>query len=352
MYQYKLPEKKPFVKDILRWYKNHKRDLPWRKHQKNPYYVWLSEMMLQQTTVTTVLPYFEKFITKWPTIDRLAQSTQDDVLAAWAGLGYYARARNLHKCAQTITSDYQGHFPQNYDELKKLPGIGPYSAAAIAAIAFGSSDVVIDGNIERIMCRVGVIETPIVQSKSVIREMASALTPQNNNGDYIQALMDISAQICRPKNPKCLICPIRKHCQALSNNRTDELPKKLPKKNKPYKYATIYWVEKNGKIMMRKRPEKGLLGGMIEFPSTSWTDKKPSQNEWKKQAPCEADWTLHKKTIKHSFTHFDIELQIVTAQNFQKIKAQEFEAQWFEANHIYDLALPTIMRKVADAKLK
>jgi len=274
-----------FRKKILKWYDKHQRAMPWRaiKGQKpNPYHVWLSEVMLQQTTVVTVGPYFHKFSERWPTIHNLAEAEQEEVMHEWAGLGYYARARNLHKCAKTVSRETLGKFPSNQEELKKLPGIGDYSSASIRAIAFNKPANVVDGNIERIMARLFNIHEPMPDSKKELKALAGSLADDRTDrpGDYAQALMDIGATICTPKSPKCLLCPVMEFCQARAKGCEEELPKKKPKKAKPHKSGEVYWITNDAnEVLFIRRAEKEMLGGMLGLPTSEWIAKKPQKTK-------------------------------------------------------------------------
>jgi len=334
-----------FQKNLLNWYMQFQRVLPWRAispELPNPYHVFLSEIMLQQTTVPTVIRYFDLFITKWPRIQDLAQATLDEILHAWQGLGYYARARNLHKCAQVITQTHAGVFPQEEEELHQLPGIGPYTAAAISAIAFGKASVVVDGNIERIMSRVFAIEDPLPRSKSLIKEKAAFLTPFHQPGEYAQALMDLGSSICRPKVPLCQECPLHKFCLASHQNRASLYPKFLPKVKKPEKYATVFWVQnQKGQVLIQRRPEKGLLGGMMEIPSSMWQDQKNSQKVVLSEAPFPLEWQEKSGIIKHTFTHFHLYLNVVCG-----VVTEHHPGLWVYPQDFHHYAFPTLMQKV------
>ncbi len=263
---------------LLAWYDRHARDLPWRvppgsNHAPDPYRIWLSEVMLQQTTVAAVKTYFERFTTLWPRVTDLAEAEDDRVMAEWAGLGYYARARNLLKCARTVARDLGGTFPDSEEGLLALPGIGPYTAAAISAIAFDRPAVVLDGNVERVMARLHDIHDPLPGSKMTLKARAEALTPQHRPGDYAQAVMDLGATICTPRSPACGICPWRDPCVARDRGTQAELPKKTPKKAKPIRQGIAYVGRTpSGDWLLEKRPDSGLLGGMLGWPGTAWAE--------------------------------------------------------------------------------
>ncbi|MEQ3630478.1 MAG: A/G-specific adenine glycosylase, partial [Sulfitobacter sp.] len=282
---------------LLEWYDTHARALPWRvpPHDRmagvtpDPYRIWLSEVMLQQTTVATVKDYFARFTARWPDVAALAAAEDADVMAEWAGLGYYARARNLLKCARAVVAEHGGDFPADHDALLKLPGIGPYTAAAISSIAFDLPNAVLDGNVERVMARVYDIHTPLPAAKPELMARAVALTPQDRPGDYAQAVMDLGATICTPKSPACGICPWREPCVARAEGTAALLPKKAPKKPKPVRHGTIYLAQReDGAWLLETRPDKGLLGGMLGWPGSDWIDTAEPRPEG--TPPLAADW--------------------------------------------------------------
>ena len=338
---------------ILDWYEKNRRHLPWRSAPGapvDPYHVWLSEIMLQQTTVITVRPYFEYFILEWPNVNVLAAVSLDDILRAWQGLGYYARARNLHKCANIIVSEYSGIFPDEEKELLKLPGVGPYSAAAIAAIAFGKKATPVDGNIERVVARLFSVTEPIPRSKTKLQELARKMTPDKDAGDYAQALMDIGATICKPKNPTCNLCPLSGQCKAEAKGIAENLPKRLPKTNKPIRAGIIFWLSNDkGEILLRRRPEKDLLGGMMELPSSDWQENRRPLKNILNDAPVKTTWKMLPGKVKHTFTHFHLELEIVAGQCR---KPELIDGIWCKASRFSEHALPTVMKKVAVHALK
>ncbi|WP_025898185.1 A/G-specific adenine glycosylase [Sneathiella glossodoripedis] len=350
-----------FPEQILQWYDQNGRELPWRQkggQYADPYHVWLSEIMLQQTTVATVTSYFEKFLHNWPTVRDLALAPLDDVLTAWAGLGYYARARNLHKCAGVVWHKYGGEFPNTEEALLDLPGIGPYTAAAIAAIAFDKPCVVIDGNIERIICRVFQLEETLPAGRPAIKNHAAKVTPIERSGDYAQALMDIGSSICRPKRPDCASCPVGDLCSVKDSGLAEHYPKKAPKKAKPTKGAVVVWIEDaDGRVLMRRREEKGLLGGMMEFPSTEWTEKAHA-------SPAELGDLLNSlggedqlndcgsaPEVKHTFTHFHLKLLPRIYRLYERDSIQSNHLSWIEKDKLDQFALPTLMKKVARSVL-
>ena len=302
--------------EILEWYDRHARKMPWRVSpadraagvQPDPYRVWLSEVMLQQTTVAAVVDYFERFTRRWPTVAALADAEDADVMGEWAGLGYYARARNLLKCARAVAGEYGGVFPDTFDGLITLPGIGPYTAAAISAIAFDRAETVLDGNVERVMARLYDIHDPLPGSKPVLKDKAAGLTPELRPGDYAQAVMDLGATICTPKSPACGICPWRTRCAARVAGTAADLPRKTPRKPKPTRHGIAYLAYcPNRGILLERRPDKGLLGGMLGWPGSDWTDAPAAR------PPFEADWDDPGTEVRHTFTHFHLILQIRTA---------------------------------------
>ncbi|MBE7635567.1 A/G-specific adenine glycosylase [Sneathiella sp. P13V-1] len=354
-----------FADAMLNWFDQNARDLPWRiagQAHPEPYHVWLSEIMLQQTTVVTVKPYFEKFIKLWPSVEAMAAAPLDDILTHWAGLGYYARARNLHKCAVEVCHKWGGKFPETEEELLSLPGVGPYTAAAIAAIAFEQPAVVVDGNIERIVSRVFRIEEQLPKARSEIRAFAETLTPNTRPGDYAQSLMDLGSGICKPKKPLCGECPVSSMCKAFEVGDMEAFPKKAPKKVKPTKYAPVLWIENNqGKVLIQKREEKGLLGGMMEFPSAEWREQSVTTDEmktlgtrlieelglgrFKHQVAAHAP-------IKHTFTHFHLFLHPFQVTLIEDNSPRLNWGQWVDHRELDSYALPTLMTKVAGRVLE
>ncbi|MCP5082863.1 MAG: A/G-specific adenine glycosylase [Alphaproteobacteria bacterium] len=342
---------------LLAWYGRHHRVLPWRappggsQGRTDPYHVWLSEIMLQQTTVAVVKDYFHKFSRTWPDVHALAGADLDDVLRAWAGLGYYARARNLHKCAGIVSSEHSGQFPRSAPELQKLPGIGPYTAAAIAAIAFDEPCAAVDGNVERVLARYYAIETPLPDAKPEVKDKAEALVPPQRAGDFAQALMDLGATICAPRKANCLICPWSQGCQGRILGLAETLPRKAPKKAKPTRFGTCFWLERSdGAVLLRRRPERGLLGGMMEVPSTNWAETRPQNPAT--EAPVEARWRHLKERVNHTFTHFHLELEIWSAEAPPVgTTLPEGDFRWVAKHELATEALPSVMRKVCAAVL-
>ncbi len=327
---------------LLAWYDAYGRDLPWRMKGKkpDPYSVWLSEIMLQQTTVAAVRDYYNKFISQWPNIETLAAAPLDDVLKAWAGLGYYARARNLHACAKAVVEQHGGSLPRSFEELLKLPGIGPYTAGAIAAIAYDAPHPAVDGNVERVLSRLHAIETPLPDSKPLIRKIAQDLVPEKRAGDFAQALMDLGATICTPKSPNCLICPWTDQCRGRIFGVAGTLPRKSAKKAIPTRKGYAFWLTRNdGSVLLRRRPEKGLLGGMMEVPGSEWTEKLPEGD-----APLIASWRKLPGKVEHTFTHFHLEITVLAA-TVVDAKPPPY-CRWVAVQDVDAEALPSVMRKV------
>jgi A/G-specific adenine glycosylase len=332
---------------LLVWYDANARALPWRMRpgvKADPYKIWLSEIMLQQTTVAAVKDYFIKFIRLWPSVFDLAAAETEDVMKAWAGLGYYARARNLHACAKVVAAA-GGVFPETIDELQKLPGIGPYTAGAIAAIAFDVPVAAVDGNVDRVVSRYYAIEEPLPASKPRIRKLAQALVPQKRAGDFAQAIMDLGATICTPKSPSCLICPWTDDCAGRTKGIAAALPLKAAKQKVPTRYGHVYWIENTkGDVLVRTRVAKGLLGGMTEFPSSDWVDGKRIKFE----APFEAEWKKSVGLVEHTFTHFHLELIVWKAVVAKPV----LDGRFVKKKVLATEALPSLMRKVAVLAMK
>ncbi len=309
----------------------------------DPYRVWLSEIMLQQTTAATVGPYFERFIARWPDLAALAGATLDDVLHAWQGLGYYARARNLHACARQIVSRHGGRFPPTEAGLRELPGIGAYTAAAIAAIAFDQPATPVDGNIERVIARLFCVRQPLPGAKPELRRLAATLTPNARPGDFAQAAMDLGATICTPSKPKCVLCPWRADCRARKEGIAATLPLRQPKPAKPMRRGVAFWaVRRDGAVLLRRRPARGLLGGMMEVPSTDWRALPWGMAEAAAAAPVTARWRKLPGVVRHSFTHFDLELEILAGT----VRAAADSGVWVGLDALDEQALPTVMKKV------
>jgi A/G-specific adenine glycosylase len=333
---------------LLGWYDRHRRVLPWRAlagETADPYRVWLSEIMLQQTTVATVGPYFRDFLARWPDVEALAAADLDEVLHAWAGLGYYARARNLHACAKRVAAEHGGRFPADEEDLRALPGIGPYTAAAIAAIAFDLPATAMDGNVERVIARLRHVTTPLPAAKPELYRLAAEITPKSRAGDYAQAIMDLGATVCSPRNPRCMLCPWSDACAARKAGTAESLPAKAAKSARPIRYGIAFWaLRRDGAVLLRRRPEKGLLGGMMEIPSTDWRGQPWSLAEARSTAPVTGRWRLVDGTVRHVFTHFALELGVATAE---VADARSAGGVWCPVDRLSDHALPTVMKKVA-----
>lgn len=342
-----MPRLSPDPAQLLEWYDAHAREMPWRVGPQDrkdgvrpdPYAVWLSEIMLQQTTVAAVRDYFRRFVTTWPAVEDLAGADDDEVMAAWAGLGYYARARNLLKCARAIVADHGGQFPQEREALLSLPGIGPYTASAIAAIAFDRPETVVDGNVERVMSRVFAVETPLPAAKPILTELAASLTPVERPGDYAQAVMDLGATICTPTSPACGVCPWMHDCAARAQGIAAELPKKTPKKPKPVRHG-IAWLalREDGQWLLETRPPKGLLGGTLGWPTTDWGDDPPAGSP-----PIATDWRDVEAEVRHTFTHFHLILQLRVA----RVRMDAIPERG-TFRKLRPASLPTLMRKAHD----
>ena len=329
---------------LLVWYDRMARTMPWRLppaarlagERPDPYRVWLSEVMLQQTTVAAVKGHYETFTGRWPQVEDLAAADDAEVMAAWAGLGYYARARNLLKCARAVAADHDGVFPDTEAGLLTLPGIGPYTAAAIAAIAFDRQATVLDGNVERVMARLHAVEAPLPGSKESLRALAGAMTPAARPGDHAQAVMDLGATICTPRNPACGICPLAGACVARVRGIAADLPRKTPKAAKPIRQGTAYLaVRADGAVLLETRAAKGLLGGMLGLPGTAWTETAPPP-----APPFVAEWRDSGGEVRHTFTHFHLRLRVETAT-----APADAPGTFFGPAEDPASALPTVMRK-------
>jgi A/G-specific adenine glycosylase len=339
---------------LLAWYDRHHRDLPWRlapatAAQPDPYRIWLSEIMLQQTTVEAVKPYFRGFVARWPDVAALAGAQTDDVMRAWAGLGYYSRARNLKKCADIVAGAHGGRFPDTVEGLLELPGIGGYTAAAIAAIAHGRPAAVVDGNVERVIARLQAIETPLPLAKPEIHRVVERLVPQSRPGDFAQAMMDLGATICTPRRPSCMLCPLNRDCAALGLGDPEPFPYRLPKLERPQRVgAAFVAVRGDGAVLLRKRQDKGLLGGMAEVPTTDWAARRDGKAT-ADAAPFAADWRASGR-IAHVFTHFALDLAIFRADVGERTAAPSGH-WWSAASDIHGEALPTVMKKAIEAAI-
>ena len=339
---------------LLDWYDRHRRRLPWRPspgEAADPYRVWLSEIMLQQTGVKTVAPYFQKFLGRWPNVDALGRASLDEVLRMWAGLGYYSRARNLHACAVAVLRDHGGAFPDNERALRSLPGIGPYTAAAIAAIAFGRRTMPVDGNIERVVSRLFAIETPLPQAKPLIRELAATLLGNDDGtsraGDSAQALMDLGSSICTPRKPACVVCPLHADCVGRARGDQEAYPRKPAKKTGELRRGAAFVVTRGDALLVRTRPEQGLLGGMTEVPGSDWLAAQCDDMALR-QAPLPKramHWHRKAGMVTHVFTHFPLELVVYTATVVPGTRAPA-GMRWVPVATLGQEALPTVMRKV------
>jgi A/G-specific adenine glycosylase len=324
-----------------------KRELPWRAHAgeaADPYRVWLSEIMLQQTTVSAVAPYYRAFLKRWPDVTRLAAASQDEVLGAWAGLGYYSRARNLTLAAKKIAEDFGGSFPTTAAALRKLPGVGAYTAAAIGAIAFGERIAAMDANAERVIARLFAVEEPLPKARPALAALALPLIPQKRPGDFAQALMDLGSLICVPKRPLCGECPLALHCRGRAMGIAQELPRKAAERARPLKRgAAFVALDRSGAVYLVRRPEKGLLGAMLQPPLGKWAETFPETSEAIEEAPFMGDWVKKPGFVRHGFTHFLLEMEVYVARFPERPNG---EGAWFLANELDRAALPTVMRKV------
>jgi len=342
------------AKSLLDWYDNERRILPWRYapgEHADPYSVWLSEIMLQQTTVKVVIPYFLKFTSAWPTVENLAHASEESILQAWAGLGYYSRARNLHACAQAIVRDHDSLFPSAVKDLRKLPGIGPYTAAAISAIAFGEPTMPVDGNVERVVSRLFAVEEPMPKSKPLLRDLAAGLVSAVRPGDFAQSMMDLGATVCTPKRPSCLMCPLQKQCDAHALGIADKLPIRAVKPDRPTRHGIAFLaLSEDGAVLLRQRPDTGLLARMLEIPSTAWSNEPPELTEALRTVPVSADWWQVPGRIVHTFTHFRLEMQVyramVPASPELTFWADSVRCRWVPRQDLDGQALPSVMRKL------
>ncbi|MGE0718782.1 MAG: A/G-specific adenine glycosylase [Alphaproteobacteria bacterium] len=331
---------------LLAWYDRHRRVLPWRAaagEQPDPYRVWVSEVMLQQTTVATVGRAFERFLARFPTVEAMAAAPLDDVLHAWQGFGYYARARNMHRAAAVVAAA-GGRFPDTEDGLRALPGVGAYIAAAVAAIAFGRPATVVDANVERVVARLFAIRTPLPRGKGEIRARAGLLTPPARAGDFAQAMMDLGSGICAPRGPRCMLCPLREDCRGRAEGVAGELPARAEKPVRPLRHAVAFWlVRPDGAVLLRRRPDDGLLGGMMEVPTTPLRDAPWPLAEARREAPMAAAWRPLAGTVAHGFTHFSLELTILTARAPPRARPG---GVWSTIDGLAGHALPTLTKKV------
>lgn len=325
---------------LLAWYDAQARVLPWRsppgEPAPEPYRVWLSEIMLQQTTTAAVAPYFAAFTARWPTVEALAAADEGEVMSAWAGLGYYARARNLIACAKAVAE--RGAFPDTEEELRRLPGLGDYTAAAVAAIAFGRRAVVVDANVERVVARLFAIDAPLPGARRAIRAAADEITPDERAGDFAQAMMDLGATICTSRNPRCLLCPLREGCAALAQGDPARLPIKAAKRAKPVRIGRAWWIEQAGRVWLVRRPASGMLGGMRALPDDGWSARRDGDG----MAPLEGE-SKPLGMVRHGFTHFDLELSVLRADGDRP----SGEGEWWPLDRLDAAGLPTLFAKAA-----
>lgn len=330
---------------LLNWYETHARDLPWRAPPgalaPDPYRVWLSEVMLQQTTVAAVKDYFAEFTRRWPTVEALAAAGEEDVMAAWAGLGYYARARNLLACAREVAAR-GGRFPDSEEGLRALPGLGAYTAAAVAAIAFGRRAVVVDANVERVVARLFALDDPLPAARSAIRAQADGITPGKRCGDFAQAMMDLGATVCTSRSPRCLLCPLSGECRGRILGEPESFPVKAPKQKRPARTGRAFWIERNACVWLVRRPGKGMLGGMRALPDDGWSAREDGGGE----GPLAGAWESAGK-IGHVFTHFSLELQLAVYLGNQWDSLRAAEGEWWPLDRLGEAGLPTLFAKAA-----
>lgn len=335
--------------NLLGWYDDHARTLPWRAAPgdppSDPYRVWLSEVMLQQTTTAAVAPYFKTFIERWPTVEALAAADDGEVMAAWAGLGYYARARNLLACAREVAAG-GGSFPDSETKLRKLPGVGAYISAAVAAIAFGQRAVVVDANVERVVSRLFAIGEPLPGGKRAIRAATDVVTPYKRSGDFAQAMMDLGATICTTRNPRCLLCPLANSCAARFAGESESYPVKPPKKAKPHRIGRAFWIERLGAVWLVRRPAKGMLGGMRALPDDGWNAK----GDGEAAPPIAGNWEAG-GTVSHTFTHFSLDLHLAVYSDGKWASLDESDGEWWPHERLYEAGLPTLFTKAAKLAL-
>jgi A/G-specific adenine glycosylase len=331
------------TRPLLAWYDRHARVLPWRSPPgsplPDPYRVWLSEVMLQQTTVSAVIPHFERFTARWPTVAALAEADEADVMAAWAGLGYYSRARNLVAAARMVAA--RGDFPASEAELRQLPGLGAYTAAAIAAIAFGEAAAVVDANVERVAARLYAVADPLPGARGVLRRHVAALTPTDRPGDFAQAMMDLGSAVCTPRNPKCLVCPLAGPCAARAAGEQERYPVKAPKRARPERKGTAWWIERGGAVLLVTRPPRGMLGGMRALPSDDWS----ARGDGNGAAPVAAEWREAGR-VRHGFTHFDLELAVKVAVVGEGV----LDGEWWPIDRLAQAGLPTLFARACRAR--
>lgn len=343
------------IANLLSWYDKNARNLPWRYNHGepgNPYHTWLSEVMLQQTTVATVRDYFQRFIARWPTLHDLAQASENSVLTEWQGLGYYSRARNLLKCAQHIKNELGGIFPKNVIDLLRLPGIGPYTANAISSIAFAQQHVPVDGNVIRVMARLYGIETPLPELKNDIEKTVLEYVPNPKPGDFAQALMDLGATVCRPKNPTCEMCPVGEGCVAITKGLQSDIPYRKPKKIKPTRFTKAFLIyDKEGRLRLQKRPDKGLLANMMEVPSTPWLTDEDIVDRHFDSMSSDSKLTPLDQKITHTFTHFHLKIDVYHGgiHDLPESMAHDNDILWVHQRDLAQHPLPTLMKKIIAA---
>jgi A/G-specific adenine glycosylase len=355
----RLPQRKKAASAptaLLAWYDRHRRVLPWRARcgeRADPYKVWLSEIMLQQTTVKAVAPYYVRFLARWPTVEALSSASLDDVLRTWAGLGYYARARNLHACARILVERHGGLFPDDRERLRALPGIGDYTAAAIAAIAFDKPTVPVDGNVERVVARLFALREELPAAKPAIKRLAASLLPPQRPGDFAQALMDLGASLCSPKRPACALCPWNESCLACARGDQETFPRKAPKREGALRRGAAYVaLRADGRVLLRKRPDKGLLAAMTEVPGSEWSHDFDDRSAVSLAPRLKgAKWRRVPGAVRHVFTHFPLELAIFSARVPRATPALK-GARWVKLVDLPGEALPNVMRKVLAHALK
>lgn len=340
----------PPATHLLAWYDENRRDLPWRAKmgaKPDPYRVWLSEIMLQQTTVQAVASYYAKFLARWPDVAALAHAPLDEVLATWAGLGYYARARNLHAAAKLVAREMGGRFPDTAEGLRRLPGVGTYTSGAIAAIAFDRPEAAVDANAERVLSRLFAVDEPL--PKAHLQALCRSLVPYERAGDFAQALMDLGSLICTPKRPACARCPWLNACKARHLGIAEDLPRKAQKRARPLKRGAAFVAQDGaGRVLLVKRAERGLLGGMLQPPLGPWTEEFPSAREALLQAPFRAKWRKLPGSVRHGFTHFELEIEVYATH--LAVHPEIADVRW--VGDLGSVALPTVMKKIVAHALK
>jgi A/G-specific adenine glycosylase len=332
----------PIAAPLLAWYDAHARSLPWRSPPgtaaPDPYRIWLSEVMLQQTTTAHAAPFFVRFVDRWPRVEALAAADAGEVMAAWAGLGYYSRARNLQACAKVVAR--AGGFPRNEADLRRLPGVGDYTAAAIAAIAFGQRAVVIDANVERVVTRLYAVGEPLPAARKAIRAHAERIAPNERPGDFAQAMMDLGASICTPREPRCLLCPLRGRCEGFASGGPARFPVRAAKRARPQRLGQAFWIEREGMVWLVRRPPRGMLGGMRALPDDGWSARCDGSG----LPPADAEW-IAAGSVRHAFTHFDLELRLMLSGASDC--ASQAGGEWWPLTEIAAAGLPTLFARAA-----